>query len=241
MLLKLIDLTVGYGAFAATHEISISLEKGSVFALVGANGAGKSSTIMSIGGHVEVIGGRIEFDGADITGMPVRDRVRAGIAVAPEGRRLFTDLSVRDNLALGGYVHPKSEEAEALERVVELFPRLKERLTQRAGTLSGGEQQMLAIGRALMARPKLLMIDEVSLGLMPKAVDLCYRAIAQLKETGITVLLVEQSTRRALEAADQVCVLESGRVVWRGSAAEARGDPEMIEAYMGLKEDAADG
>jgi branched-chain amino acid transport system ATP-binding protein len=196
---------------------------------------------MSIAGHVEVLGGRIEFDGADITAMPVRDRVRVGIAVAPEGRRLFTDLSVRDNLVLGGYARPRSEEAEALERVVELFPRLKERLAQRAGTLSGGEQQMLAIGRALMARPKLLMVDEVSLGLMPKAVDLCYRAIAQLKETGITVLLVEQSTKRALEAADQVCVLESGRVVWRGSAAEARNDPEMIEAYMGLKEDAADG
>ena len=192
---------------------------------------------MSIAGHVDVFGGSVEFDGIDITRKPIHERIREGIALAPEGRRLFSDLSVRENLTIGGYVRPKAEEARNRDLVLELFPRLKDRLGQRAGTLSGGEQQMLAIGRALMARPRFLMIDEVSLGLMPKAVDLCYRAIARLRDQGITVLLVEQSTKRALEAADEVCVLESGRIVWSGSAADARGDPALVDAYMGLGRD----
>ena len=236
-ILRLIDLTVGYGAFSATHDLSIDVEEGSVFALVGANGAGKSSTLMSVAGHVEVLGGCIEFDGRDITSLAVKDRVSAGIAVAPEGRRLFSDLSVEENLLVGGYSRPRAQGVEQQELVLELFPRLRERFTQLAGTLSGGEQQMLAIGRALMARPRLLMIDEVSLGLMPKAVDVCYAAVARLKQQGLTVLLVEQSTKRALEVADRVCVLESGRIVWQGSAEEARSDPAMIEAYMGLQEE----
>lgn len=236
-MLTLTDLTVGYGAFMATHDLNLTVRQGSIFALVGANGAGKSSTIMSAAGHVDVIGGSILFDGDDITALPICDRVRAGIALVPEGRRLFADLSVAENLMLGGYARPRAEEAQSREEVLELFPRLRDRLGQRAETLSGGEQQMLAIGRALMAKPKLLMIDEVSLGLMPAVVDLCYRAIVGLKEKGMTVLLVEQSTKRALEAADDVCVLESGRIVWSGSAAEARNDPGMIDAYMGLRED----
>ncbi|MCP5368776.1 MAG: ABC transporter ATP-binding protein [Hyphomicrobiales bacterium] len=240
-MLKLVDLTVGYGAFHATHGIALEVRAGTVFALVGANGAGKSSTIMSIAGHTEVHGGCIEFDGQDITHLPINDRVRRGIALAPEGRRLFADLSVAENLMLGGYARPRAEEAANRDMVLDLFPRLRERLDQRAGTLSGGEQQMLAIGRALMAGPKMLMIDEVSLGLMPKAVDICYAAIARLRERGITVLLVEQSTKRALEAADDVCVLESGRIVWSGTAAAARQDPAVIEAYMGLAGDGAHG
>lgn len=238
MLLELKGLSAGYGPFTATHDIDLGIPEGSVVALLGANGAGKTSTIMSIAGHVEAKSGTILLEGRDITALPPYERVRQGIALAPEGRRLFGDLSVAENLMVGGYSRPKSEEAEAREKVLTLFPRLRERLNQRAGTMSGGEQQMLAIGRALMAKPKLLMIDEVSLGLMPKAVDICYEAIAALKKQGLTVLIVEQSTSRALDIADAVCVLESGRVVWKGDAASARSDPAMIEAFMGLKEEA---
>ncbi len=233
-MLRLTELSAGYGAFTAVHGLSLTVAPASVFALVGANGAGKSSTIMAIAGHVAVQGGNIELDGQDITALPVARRVGRGIALAPEGRRLFGDLSVRDNLMIGGYACPRRDEAENRARVIELFPRLGERLDQAAGTLSGGEQQMLSIGRALMAQPRLLMVDEVSLGLMPAAIDTCYAAIRRLKEVGISVLLVEQSTARALEVADSVCVLESGRAVWQGSAEEARKDPAMIEAYMGL-------
>ncbi|MCH8926997.1 MAG: ABC transporter ATP-binding protein [Proteobacteria bacterium] len=233
-MLRLTELSAGYGAFTAVHGLSLAVAPASVFALVGANGAGKSSTIMAIAGHVAVQGGNVELDGQDITALPVARRVGRGIALVPEGRRLFGDLSVRDNLMIGGYARPRRDEAENRARVIEMFPRLGERLDQAAGTLSGGEQQMLAIGRALMARPRLLMVDEVSLGLMPAAIDVCYAAIRRLKEAGVSVLLVEQSTARALEVADRVCVLESGRAVWQGSAEEARKDPAMIEAYMGL-------
>ena len=233
-MLRLTELSAGYGAFTAVHGLSLTVAPASVFALVGANGAGKSSTIMAIAGHVAVQGGNIELDGQGITALPVARRVGRGIALAPEGRRLFGDLSVRDNLMIGGYACPRRDEAENRARVIELFPRLGERLDQAAGTLSGGEQQMLSIGRALMAQPRLLMVDEVSLGLMPAAIDTCYAAIRRLKEAGISVLLVEQNTARALEVADRVCVLESGRAVWQGSAEEARKDPAMIEAYMGL-------
>ena len=233
-MLRLTELSAGYGAFTAAHGLSLAAAPASVFALVGANGAGKSSTIMAIAGHVAVQGGNIELDGQDITALPVARRAGRGIALAPEGRRLFGDLSVRENLMIGGYACPRRDEAENRARVIELFPRLGERLDQVAGTLSGGEQQMLSIGRALMAQPRLLMVDEVSLGLMPAAIDTCYAAIHRLKEDGLSVLLVEQNTARALEVADAVCVLESGRAVWQGSAEEARQDPAMIEAYMGL-------
>lgn len=233
-MLKLENLKCGYGAFTAVHGLSLEIPQGQIFALVGANGAGKTSTIMTIAGQVELQGGSVFFGGRDISILPARERVRAGIALAPEGRRLFADMSVEENLTMGGYSRPSNAEAEAKAMVLETFPRLKERIAQRAGSLSGGEQQMLAIGRALMAAPKFLMIDEVSLGLMPKIVDVCYDAIEKLKARGITILLVEQNTQRALAVADQVCVLESGRSVWMGSAEEAREDPKLIEAYLGL-------
>jgi len=235
MMLQAHSLTVGYGAFQATHDLDFSIDKGSVFALIGANGAGKSSTIMAIAGHVAVLGGRIEFDDHDITALPLPERVRVGIGLAPEGRRLFPDLSVDENLAVGAYTQPKAAAAESRDQVLALFPRLGERLGQAAGTLSGGEQQMLAVGRALMGRPRFLMIDEVSLGLMPLAVDICYTAIERLKAAGMTILLVEQSTSRALSVADRVLVLESGRVVWQGSGDAARADPARLEAHMGLR------
>ena len=238
-MLRLDGISCGYGAFRAVSDLSFEVPKGQVFALIGANGASKSSTIMAIAGHVRVFGGAITLDGKDITRLPARLRVRRGIAIAPEGRRLFPDLSVDENLIIGGYILPRARSDERREMVLDLFPRLSERLGQVAGSLSGGEQQMLAIGRALMAEPRLLMIDEVSLGLMPKMIDVCYQAIAALKSDGMTILLVEQSTKRALEIADKVCVLESGRQVWAGSAEEARRDPAMIEAYLGLREEAA--
>jgi branched-chain amino acid transport system ATP-binding protein len=178
--------------------------------------------------------GRILFGGEDISALPATQRVRAGIAISPEGRRLFKDLSVEDNLRVGGMVHPVSCYAQDRERVLTLFPRLGERLTSLAGNLSGGEQQMLAIGRALMTRPKLIMIDELSLGLMPKVIDQCYQALRLLRSEGMTVLLVEQNTERALAAADDVCVLESGATVWRGSAQDARNDPSLAAAFLGL-------
>ena len=235
-MLRLDGMSCGYGDFRAVTDLSLEVREGSIFALIGANGAGKSSTILAIAGHVAVQGGGITFENQEISTLPARRRVHLGIAIAPEGRQLFPDLTVRENLIVGGMIHDRKAEAENIERVLGLFPRLGERLTQLAGSLSGGEQQMLAIGRALMAQPKFLMIDEVSLGLMPAMVDVCYNAIAALRQEGITVLLVEQSTQRALDIADDVCVLESGRTVWQGTAAEARDDPSLTAAYLGLSD-----
>ncbi|WP_259779970.1 ABC transporter ATP-binding protein [Aestuariispira ectoiniformans] len=239
-MLQLKNLTCGYGALQAVHGLDLDIPEGCVFALLGPNGAGKSSTLMSIAGHVDVFSGQIIFDGQDITAMPARERVRQGIAIAPEGRRLFPDLTVIENLTVGGYSRPAAREKANREMVFDLFPRLAERQTSHAGALSGGEQQMLAIGRALMTEPKFLMIDEVSLGLMPKVVDICYNAVSHLRSKGMTILLVEQNTSRALAVADRVCVLESGSPVWQGTAEDARQDSSLIDAFLGLsKEDAA--
>jgi len=233
-MLRLEDLCCGYGRMRAVSGLSLEVPEGSVFALIGANGAGKTSTLMAIAGHVEIQGGRVVFRDQDLTSLPPIARVAAGIALIPEGRRLFVELSVTENLIVGGYARPPRRFAGNRDFVLELFPRLAERLHLRAGNLSGGEQQMVAIGRALMAEPKLLLVDEISLGLMPTMVDSCYAALATLKARGITVLLVEQSTQRALSVADRICVLESGRSVYHGSAAEARADPGLIDTYLGL-------
>jgi branched-chain amino acid transport system ATP-binding protein len=235
-MLRLENLTCGYGQMRAVHGLDLEVPAGGVTALVGANGAGKTSTIMAVAGHVAIRSGRVLVDGQDLTRRPATARVGAGVAIVPEGRRLFPDLTVEENLIVGGYALPAARTPSNRERVFALFPRLAERRHQRAGSLSGGEQQMLAIGRALMAEPRLLMIDELSLGLMPKMVDLCYEALATLKSAGLTVLLVEQNTARVLAAADQICVLESGQAVWRGTAAEARADPRLIESYLGERE-----
>lgn len=233
-MLELVNLSCGYGAFNAAADFSLTLRPGTITALLGANGAGKSSTLMCVAGHVDLQAGKILFGGQDISHLPATERVRAGIAISPEGRRLFKDLSVQDNLRVGGLIHPSSAYAKDRDRVLDLFPRLGERMASLAGNLSGGEQQMLAIGRALMTRPKLIMIDELSLGLMPKVIDQCYRALKLLRDEGMTLLLVEQNTERALAAADDVCVLESGRTVWKGSALDARNDPSLTAAYLGL-------
>jgi branched-chain amino acid transport system ATP-binding protein len=233
-MLQLENLSCGYGMFQALHGLSLHLRAGTFNGLIGANGAGKSSTLMCIAGHVALQEGTIRFNGQNISRLGPRERVKLGIAISPEGRRLFKDLSVEDNLKVGGLIHPAAFFAQDRDKVLALFPRLGERLDSLAGNLSGGEQQMLAIGRALMTRPKLLMIDEISLGLMPKVIDLCYAALEQLRREGLTILVVEQNTDRVLRVADELCVLESGRTVWQGTAADARNDPKLTAAYLGM-------
>jgi branched-chain amino acid transport system ATP-binding protein len=233
-MLRVEQLNCGYGSVVAIHDVSFAMSAGSIFALLGPNGAGKTSTIMAIMGHVDVFGGRILLDGADITRRRAVDRVDLGIALVPEGRRLFSDLTVDENLTVGGYRRPAVDDAGKRERVFDYFPRLYERRTQLAGSLSGGEQQMLAIGRALMAAPQVLLVDELSLGLMPIMVDLCLDAVVKLKTEGLSILLVEQNTARALDVADQVCVLSSGTQIFQGTASEARGSGWLFEAFLGI-------
>jgi branched-chain amino acid transport system ATP-binding protein len=235
-MLRLENLSCGYGPLRAVEDLSFTVPAGGLLALLGPNGAGKTSTIMAIMGHTTIQSGTIVFDGTDITRQPAVRRAPLGIALVPEGRRLFTDLTVQENLTVGGYCRAAAHDAANRERVYGMFPRLGERRKQLAGSMSGGEQQMLAIGRALMAEPKLLLIDELSLGLMPKMVDLCFAALAQLRQAGLTIVLVEQNTTRALDIADTVCILASGRAVFSGPAAAARGDAALFEKYLGLPE-----
>lgn len=232
-MLKVEHLSCGYGAVRAVRDLSFTLEQGSILALLGPNGAGKTSTIMAIMGHVDIHGGSIQFGDLDITRRRAVQRAALGLGLVPEGRQLFPDLTVDENLTVGGYCHPVRRDAEKRQQVFDLFPRLSERRSQLAGSLSGGEQQMLAIGRALMSEPKLLLVDELSLGLMPKMVDICLNALLRLRKDGLTVLLVEQNTTRALEVADQVCVLASGALVYQGSAAKARSDDGVLRAFFG--------
>jgi branched-chain amino acid transport system ATP-binding protein len=235
-MLRLENLNCGYGSVEAVHDVSFDVPAGSVFALLGPNGAGKTSTIMAIMGHVDIHGGRIVLDGEDIVSRRAIDRVGLGISLVPEGRQLFSDLTVDENLTVGGYARPADRDAAKRDRVFGIFPRLHERRTQLAGSLSGGEQQMLAIGRALMAEPRLLLVDELSLGLMPKMVDLCLDALLQLKQEGLTILLVEQNTASALDVADRVCVLSSGVQVYQGTAAEAKAAGSMFATFLGMNE-----
>ncbi len=234
MLLTLEEVSCGYGNMQMVTEVNLAVEKGSVTAILGANGAGKSSLIMALAGHVTVTSGHMIYDKTPINHLSPMERVKQGIALSPEGRRLFKDLSVKENLVVGGYTTAKERFEKNMDKVMAMFPRLGERLPQKAGSLSGGEQQMLAIGRALMADPRLLMVDELSLGLMPKAIDICYEAIQDLNKAGMTILLVEQSTQRAIEASDAVLVLESGNTVWQGTAEEAAQSTEMIDSILGL-------
>jgi branched-chain amino acid transport system ATP-binding protein len=235
-MLKLVNLRCGYGSVEAVHDLSFEVPAGSVLALLGPNGAGKTSTIMAIMGHVDVFGGHIVLEGKDLLHRRAIDPVGLGISLVPEGRQLFSDLTVAENLAVGGYAHPLSRDAAKRRRVFGYFPRLHERRTQLAGSLSGGEQQMLAIGRALMAEPRLLLVDELSLGLMPRMVDLCLDALMQLKREGLTIVLIEQNTARALDVADQVCVLSSGFEVYRASAVEAKAAGSLFSTFLGMNE-----
>ena len=233
-MIKVTDLSKNYGTVEAVKSISFNIQDGEIVGVLGANGAGKSSTLMSIAGHVKIQEGKVFYKNNELNQIAVHNRIRLGIALVPEGRRLFPDLSVEENLKIGAYHKSKQRYSTNLEKVFELFPRLKDRIGQLAGSLSGGEQQMLAIGRALMAEPSLLLIDELSLGLMPKIIDQCYEVIQELKKQGMTLLIVEQNTKKAFEVSDQVLILESGRKVWEGKAEDAKNNPEIFEAYLGL-------
>jgi branched-chain amino acid transport system ATP-binding protein len=235
-MLELKGLGCGYGLVQAVQELDLLAEAGKITALLGPNGAGKSSTLMAIAGHVEVQAGRILLQGEDLAGLPPVERTRRGMAIVPEGRRVFPDLTVAENLLVGGYTRSVAEARRAEQEVYALFPRLAERRRQHAGLLSGGEQQMLAIGRALMPSPRLMLVDELSLGLMPAMVELCWRALLELKRQGLAILLVEQNTHRALAAADRVVVLVSGRKAYEADGAQARRDPAMVDSFLGLKE-----
>ena len=235
MLLEVAGLTTAYAGLVAISDIAIGVKPGEIVVVAGANGAGKSTLLQSIAGLVKPKSGSVRFGGEALDGVAPHRIAERGLAFVPESRRLFPRLSVADNLRLGSYLHRGKADREApLEQVFALFPRLKERLPQRAETLSGGEQQMLAIGRALMTRPKLLMLDEPSQGIMPKLVDEIFDAVLAIRKAGVTVLLVEQRLAESLEIAERAYVLQTGRLVLAGSAAEVRDNPEVRRAYLGM-------
>ena len=234
-MLKLESVSISYGAIQAVRDVSIDVPRGEVVTIIGANGAGKSTLLKSIVGLEPVAGGRISFDGQDITTTPAHRRTGMGVALSPEGRGVFSDQSVRDNLLLGAY-SKKSDSArteQKIEQFFTMFPRLEERQEQLAGTLSGGEQQMLAIARALMSEPKLLLLDEPSLGLAPLIIRDIFNTIRALRETGLTILLVEQMANQALGVADRAYVLETGSVTLQGKGSDLLKDPKVRAAYLG--------
>jgi branched-chain amino acid transport system ATP-binding protein len=234
VLLDVKNIEVAYGKIIAVKDVSITVNNGEIVALIGANGAGKSTTLRTISGLIKPKSGEISFDGKRIDGMPGHEIVAKGICHSPEGRRIFPRMTVKENLELGAF--PRNDKAEVsadMERVFDLFPRLKERIDQRAGTLSGGEQQMLAVSRALMGDPKLLLLDEPSMGLAPVLVELIFDTIVKIRQQGVTVLLIEQNATAALEVADRAYVLESGKVKMSGSAKELSADDKVTKAYLG--------
>ena len=233
-LLKVTDLRVSYGGIEALKGISFDVEEGEIVTLIGANGAGKSTTLRAISGLVHPSGGTVEFAGKDVTGADTQKIVEGGIALVPEGRRVFPNLTVLENLKIGAYLRRDDAAVrQDLEEIFELFPRLKERQWQLAGTLSGGEQQMLAVGRAMMTRPKLMMMDEPSLGLAPLVVKDIFRIIQILKQRGITILLIEQNANAALKCADYGFVMETGRITLSGTGAELLSNEQVKAAYLG--------
>jgi len=235
MNLEIRDLRVHYGKIEAIKGISFKVNEGEIVTLIGANGAGKTTTLKTISGLRNVSSGGIFFNNQDISKMPAHERVDLGISQAPEGRGIFPGMTVLDNLEIGKFNRKtrKSEMSEDLEKVYGLFPRLKERLSQAGGTLSGGEQQMLAIGRALMARPKVLLLDEPSMGLAPQMIANIFRIITEINKQGVTILLVEQNAQQALQRAHRAYILETGNVVKEAKASELLNDPAVREAYLG--------
>ena len=232
-LLEVRDIRTRYGSIEALKGISLTVDAGEVVTLIGSNGAGKTTTLRSISGLTPASAGTITFGGEEITHVPAHEIVSHGIALAPEGRHCFSRMTVRENLELGAHRRRGPEITEDFNQVYELFPLLKERDRQKAGTMSGGEQQMLAIGRALMARPKLLMLDEPSLGIAPNLVQRIYQTIGEINSSGVAILLVEQNANYALDAASRGYVLETGRVVLANDSASLRDDPEVQNAYLG--------
>ena len=234
MLLSVNDIHVYYGAIHAVKGVSLEVNEGEVVTLIGANGAGKSTTLRAISGLVPSQSGSINFEGREIRTLDTQQIVSGGIALVPEGRRVFPNLTVLENLRIGAYLRKDTEGIErAIEYVYEIFPRLKERHWQQAGTLSGGEQQMLAVGRALMARPKLMMMDEPSLGLAPLVVKDIFAIIRRLKDEGMTILLIEQNANTALRCADYAYVLQTGSITMQGTGEQLLADPRVREAYLG--------
>jgi branched-chain amino acid transport system ATP-binding protein len=234
-MLKVNQVRVHYGRVPALHEVTFEVKEGELVSIVGANGAGKSTALKTIVGALSPVAGKIEFNGLDITGKNSAEIVRLGITYVPEARHIFGPLTVEENLLLGAFTLSSKEQVKkGLEQVYDLFPILENRRRQQGGTLSGGEQQMLAIGRGLMAQPKLLMLDEPSLGLMPKLVTEMFKAIAMLKEQGLTLLLVEQNVREALELADRGYILQTGRTIHSGSGKELLKSEIVRKAFLGL-------
>ena len=229
-MLEVNDLHVYYGSIHAVKGVSFTVDKGEIVTLIGANGAGKSTTLNTIAGILPARRGSVEFQGEGILGVPAHKMVRKGIALCPEGRRVFTQMTVEENLQMGGYTRTDAENADTMEDVYGHFPRLRERAYQVAGTLSGGEQQMLAMGRALMGRPDLIMLDEPSMGLAPILVDEIFSIIKSLNDNGTTVLLVEQNASMALSIADRAYVLETGRIVKEGSGSDLLRDDDVRRA-----------
>ncbi|MBR1583083.1 MAG: ABC transporter ATP-binding protein [Spirochaetales bacterium] len=227
------EINVFYGAIHAIKDISFYVDEGEIVTLIGANGAGKSTTLNTISGLLRSKTGDIKFLDSSIVKTSPNKIVSQGLVMVPEGRRIFLGLTVEENLEMGAYTRPKSEIKASMEQVYELFPRLKERRTQIGGTLSGGEQQMLAMGRALMAKPKLMMLDEPSMGLAPLLVDLIFEIIADLHKAGSTILLVEQNAQAALSIADRAYVLETGKIVKTGRGSDLISDPDIKKAYLG--------
>lgn len=233
-MLELTGVVSGYGNITALKSIDLSVPEGKIVSLIGANGAGKSTTMRTIMGLVKAQAGSITFEGQDLTKLKTHEIVKAGISLVPEGRQILQDMTVYENLEMGAYIrNDKAEIVEDIKKVFKRFPILDERSYQLGGTLSGGQQQMLAIGRALMARPKLLLLDEPSMGLAPLVVNEIFEVIKEISQEGTTVLLVEQNVRQALKIADYAYVLETGKMVLRGPAEEVRHDPRVMEAYLG--------
>lgn len=232
-MLELDGVSAGYGRLTVLHEVSLRVEAGEIVALVGANGAGKTTLLRAVSGLRPLISGSLTLDGEPLGGVAPHERVKRGLVQVPEGRELFGTLTVAENLEMGGWSRSASQRAESLEQVLELFPILAERRAQVAETMSGGQQQMLAIGRALMAGPRLLMLDEPSIGLSPKFVELVLAAVVRIRDTGVTVLLVEQNVAQALDIADRAYVLESGDLVLEGTGKDLLTDPRVRTAYLG--------
>lgn len=237
MILKIEDLVSSYGIIRALKGISMDVNEGELVALLGANGAGKSTLLKSIIGMVKINSGHILYEGNDITGKKAHDIINNGISIVPEGRQIFADMSVADNLELGSFSRGKDKalDEKILKNVYDFFPRLYERRNQMGGLLSGGEQQMLAIGRAMMSNPRLLLMDEPSMGLAPLVVEEVFRVIGRLKETGVTILLVEQNANKALQICDRAYVLNTGSIVDQGTSEELKAKGTLVEAYLGKK------
>ena len=227
------ELSTHYGAICAVNQVSLHVNPGEIVSLIGSNGAGKTSLLMTVCGNPRASGGSIRFEGEDITHQPSHLIMRKGIAISPEGRRVFPQLTVTENLQMGGFFLGKSEIEAGIEHVFELFPRLRDRASQRAGTMSGGEQQMLAIGRALMSKPRLLLLDEPTLGLAPLIIAQIFEIIQAIRAEGVTVFLVEQNANRALQIADRGYVLENGRVVLEDTGAALLTNADVRKAYLG--------